>query len=58
MGLDDMKKKAQDFGEKHSDKLREGADKVGDTAKERLGGHEEQVDKVVGKGKDYIPGGE
>ncbi|ASO17831.1 hypothetical protein FHR81_005320 [Actinoalloteichus hoggarensis] len=57
MGLDDMKKKAQELGEQHGDKLREGADKAGESAKDKLG-HEEQVDKAVDKGKDYIPGGE
>jgi hypothetical protein len=57
MGIDfgDLTNKAKDLVEKHGDKIEDGVEKAGDFAKKRFG-HEEQVDKVVDKIQDAVPG--
>jgi len=54
INFDELKNKAQGLAEKHGDKIEQGVQKAGDFAKNKFG-HEEQVDKVVGKVKDNIP---
>jgi len=56
MGLLD---KARELLGKHDDKVDQAIDKVGEVAKEKFQGHEEQIDKVTQMGKDYnFSGGE
>jgi hypothetical protein len=54
INFDELKNKAQDLAEKHGDKIEQGVQKAGDFAKDKFG-HEDKVDKVVGKIKDNIP---
>ncbi len=56
MGIDfdDLKNKAQNLVEEHGEKIEQGVEKAGEFAKQRFG-HEEQVDKVVGRIQDAIP---
>jgi antitoxin protein of toxin-antitoxin system len=54
INFDELKNKAQDLAEKHGDKIEQGVQKAGDFAKDKFG-HEEQVDKVVGKIQENIP---
>jgi hypothetical protein len=56
MNFDEMKEKATDFAEEHSDKVEEGLDKAGEQAKERFG-HEDQVDSATEKAGEYLTGG-
>ncbi|GAA1463348.1 antitoxin [Williamsia maris] len=44
--------KIEDLAGKHDDKVDKGLDKVGAVAKKKASGHDEQIDKVVGKAKD------
>jgi hypothetical protein len=54
INFDDLKNKAAGLVEKHGDKIEQGAEKAGELAKKKFG-HDEQVDKVVGKIHDAIP---
>jgi hypothetical protein len=54
INFDDLKNKAAGLVEKHGDKIEQGAEKAGEFAKKKFG-HDEQVDKVVGKISDAIP---
>ncbi|HXV93995.1 MAG TPA: Rv0909 family putative TA system antitoxin [Pseudonocardia sp.] len=49
--------KAGELLDEHGDKVEAAAEKIGEAVKERVG-HAEQVDQVVEKLKDAIPGGE
>ena len=50
--------KAKDLLNKHDDKVDQGVDKAGETAKGRFTGHDSQIDQGVDKFKDWVPGGE
>jgi len=47
--------KAKDLAEQHADQVDDALDKAGELAKDRFG-HDGQVDAVVEKIKDAIPG--
>lgn len=49
--------RAKEFASEHGDQIEQGVDKAADMAKEKFG-HDEQIDKVVDKIDDAIPGGE
>lgn len=51
--LDDIKKKAQEMTKGHEEQVGQGLDKGGEMAKERFG-HSDQVDKAVGKAKEFL----
>lgn len=53
--LGDLADKAKNLAEQHADKVDDALDKAGELAKDRFG-HDEQVDTVVEKIKDAIPG--
>jgi hypothetical protein len=57
MGIDfeGLKNKAEDLVKEHGDQIEAGVQKAGELAKDKFG-HEETVDKVVGKIQDLIPG--
>ncbi|HEY0641527.1 MAG TPA: antitoxin [Pseudonocardiaceae bacterium] len=55
MDLGGLADKAMDLAEQHADKVDAALDKAGDLAAERFG-HEAQVDAVVDKLKDALPG--
>jgi len=55
INFDDLKNKAQDLVEQHGDKIEQGVEKAGEFAKNKFG-HDEQVDSVVDKVQDAIPG--
>ncbi|MFB9906344.1 antitoxin [Allokutzneria oryzae] len=55
MNFDELLKKAQGLAEEHSDKLESAADSLGDFAKTKFEGHDEQIDTAVQKVKDLIP---
>ncbi|RZS44997.1 antitoxin protein of toxin-antitoxin system [Herbihabitans rhizosphaerae] len=59
MGIDfgKLKKKAEEIGEKHGDKIEQGVDKAGEFAKGKFGGHADKIDKATDKAKDVLPGG-
>jgi hypothetical protein len=57
MDLDGLKDKALNFAKDHSEQVEQGVEKAADFAEKKFG-HEEQIDKVVDKVKDVIPGGE
>lgn len=61
MGIDfeGLKNKAEDLVKEHGDQIEAGVAKAGEFAKDKFG-HEETVDKVVGKIQGMIPerGGE
>jgi len=57
MDLDGLKDKALDFAKDHGEQGEQGVEKSADLAEKKFG-HEEQIDKVVDKVKDVIPGGE
>ncbi|WP_181782116.1 Rv0909 family putative TA system antitoxin [Pseudonocardia pini] len=54
MDFDALKGQAEKLLDEHGDKIEDGAEKVGEIVKERFG-HEEQVDAVVAKIKDFVP---
>jgi hypothetical protein len=53
MNFDEMKEKATDFAQEHSDKVKDAADKAGDAAKERFG-HDDQVDSATEKVEGFL----
>jgi hypothetical protein len=57
MGIDfdGLKDKAKGLAEQHGDKIEQGVEKAGEFAKNKFG-REEQVDSVVDKVRDAIPG--
>ncbi len=57
MGIDfnELKNKAAGLVEQHGDKIEEGVEKAGEFAKSKFG-HDAQVDQVVDKIQDLIPG--
>lgn len=55
MGFGDFKDKAAQFGKEHGEQVAQGMDKAADAAKEKFG-HEEQIDKVAEKGKEFFGG--
>lgn len=55
MDLGGLADKAMDLAEQHADKVDAALDKAGDLVSDRFG-HEGQVDMVVDKIKDAIPG--
>lgn len=57
MGIDfdALRKQAQDLVQQHGDKIELGAEKVGGFVKQKYG-HDEQVDAVVDKIQDLVPG--
>jgi hypothetical protein len=57
MDLDGLKDKALDLAKEHGDQVETGVEKAAEFAEKKFG-HEEQIDKVVDKVKDVIPGGE
>jgi proline dehydrogenase len=57
MDLGNLGDKAKEFASEHSEQIEQGVDKAADLAKEKFG-HDEQIDKVVNKIEDAIPGGE
>jgi hypothetical protein len=56
MDFDSLKNKAAELLNEHGDKVEDAADKAGELAKGKFG-HEDQVDTVVDKIQDMIPGG-
>ena len=54
-GLGDMVNKAKDWAGQNPDKADSYVDKAGDQATQRFG-HEEQIDSLSEKGKDYLHG--
>lgn len=57
MNFDEMKNKAMDAAREHKDQVGEGVDKAAEAAKGKFG-HEDQVDKLKDKAKDFMSGGE
>jgi hypothetical protein len=57
MDLDGLTDKALDFAKDHSEQVEHGVEKAAELAEKKFG-HEEQIEKVVDKVKDAIPGGE
>ena len=57
MDLDGLKDKAVDFAKDHSEQVEQGVEKVAHLAEGKFG-HEDQIEKVVDKVKDVLPGGE
>ena len=57
MDLDGLKDKALDFAKDHSEQVEQGVEKVAHFAEEKVG-HADQIEKVVDKVKDVLPGGE
>jgi hypothetical protein len=55
VSFDEMKEKATNFAQEHSDKVQEGTEKAGDAAKERFG-HDKQVDSATEKAEDFLGG--
>jgi hypothetical protein len=54
INFDELKNKAEGLLNEHGDKIEGGLDKVADFAKQKFG-HEDQIDTVVDKAKDFIP---
>lgn len=52
--FDALKGKAEELLNEHGDKIEDGAEKLGEIVKGKFG-HDEQVDMVVGKIKDFVP---
>ncbi|GAY11807.1 Rv0909 family putative TA system antitoxin [Pseudonocardia sp. N23] len=52
--FDALKGKAEELLNEHGDKIEDGAEKLGEIVKGRFG-HEDQVDTVVDKIKDFVP---
>ena len=57
MGIDlgGLADKAKDLVNEHGDKIEEGVEKAGEFAKTKFG-HGEQIDQVIDKVKDLVPG--
>jgi hypothetical protein len=52
--FDALKGQAEKLLNEHGDKIEDGAEKVGEIVKDKFG-HDEQVDTVVEKIKDFVP---
>ena len=57
MDLGNLGDKAKEFASEHGEQIEQGVDKAADLAKEKFG-HDEQIDKVVGKIDDAIHSGD
>lgn len=57
MNFDELKEKATNAAKEHKDQIGEGLDKAAEAAKGKFG-HEEQVDQVKDKAKEFMSGGE
>ena len=59
MDFGSMAEKAKDLLGKNDDKVDQALDKAGEIAKGKFAGHDEQIDSLTQKGKDYdFSGGE
>jgi MT0933-like antitoxin protein len=54
VNMDELKQKAQGLTEQHGDKLEGAVDKGSQFAKDRFDGHDEQIDSMAGRAKDYL----
>ncbi|MEV5537407.1 antitoxin [Saccharopolyspora shandongensis] len=55
MGFGEFRDRLQDLGKEHGDKIEQGLDKAAEAAKGKFG-HEDQIDKAVEKGKEFLGG--
>jgi hypothetical protein len=58
MDFDSLRHKAESVVTEHGDQIEKALDTAEKIAKDRTSGHDQQIDKGVGKLKDLIPGGE
>jgi hypothetical protein len=56
MGLDDLLNKAKEWAGNNPDKADAGVDKGTSALKEKFTGHEQQIESLADKAKDYLHG--
>lgn len=54
MQFDELRDKAENLAHEHKDQLADGVGKVSDLLKDKLSGHDEQIEKAEGFLKDKL----